>query len=126
MADQIIKNRQSEERLQYHDVYADSLKAINGLYATSLGSDSNQVKNAKEIEVRNLIAARIIAAKKQGDVSIKAIAKEAENLKDADQYIRYATMIDAMADAKLIPVELRRFSVDRDMPANIQARVEKK
>jgi hypothetical protein len=59
-------------------------------------------------------------------VDVNEISKEAEELKDENPYLRYAKMMNAMADAKLIAVELRRFSVDRDMPANIQARVEKK
>lgn len=128
MADAIIKNRNSEERLQYHDAFANSLKAIFDLYATSasLGAESIQIKNAKELEVRNWIASRVILQKKTGEVQIEIIAEDAEKLKDEPPYLRFTKMIDAMADAKLIPVELRRFSVDRDMPAAIQAKVEGK
>lgn len=120
--DQIWKNRDAQERLPYHDVYAESLKTINGLYAvaSTTGSDSLQKRNAKEIEIRNWIAARVIQNQKSKRITIEDIAKEAAKLKDKDDYLRYAMMYDEMAKAKLVPVDLKRFTADVEAPKELQ------
>ena len=120
--DQIWKNRDAQERLPYHDVYAESLKIINGLYAqaATAGSDSLQRRNAKEIEIRNWIAAKVIQNQKRRYSSIEDIAKEAAKIKDKDDYLRFAMMYDEMAKAKLVPVDLKRFTVDTEAPKELQ------
>ncbi len=120
---QIQKSRESLERMPYHDVYAHSIETINGLYASSLGAGSIPENNAREIEIRNWITGTIIAKRKEkGDLKkedIEAIVNGAEELKGDDKYLRYAKMIDAMADAKLIAVELRRYAIDMPLPAGV-------
>lgn len=120
MADK--KPRFIMEREVYHHVAAGNLEKM--FDAEALPDRDVAERTICEISIKNWIWAKTITNQTayKNRQSMKEIAVSAKKLRDVDKDERFAIMLDEMARAKLIPVDLKKTSLE----APIDKKLEKK